>query len=119
MSAFKGCTNPECKAFKNKKYKYKDENQYCTLCGQELSYVCADCWKAMQDDTEKYCISCKALREQKKEKVIDAGKGVVGVMATAAMAINNVGNGANQVVRNGGRIVEGGKKLVQIVGKIK
>ena len=65
MKAFKGCTNSDCKAYK--KIHYKKEDQFCVKCGQKLSFVCAECWKRMEKDKEKYCISCSAEKEQKYE----------------------------------------------------
>lgn len=38
MKAYKGCVNRECKSFKHKKH-YKDEFEYCPICGEKLEYV--------------------------------------------------------------------------------
>lgn len=46
MKAYKGCVNRECKSFKRKDH-YKDEYNYCPICGDKLEYVCADCWKVL------------------------------------------------------------------------
>ena len=63
MKAYKACVNRECKSFKRKEH-YKDEYNYCPICGDKLEYVCADCWKVLDHNTEKYCASCKAKHIQ-------------------------------------------------------
>lgn len=73
MKAYKGCVNRECKSFKRKDH-YKDEYNYCPICGEKLEYVCADCWKVMEHSTERYCASCAAKREQKREQTIQKVK---------------------------------------------
>lgn len=91
MKAYKGCVNRECKSFKGKRH-YKDKYDYCPFCGGKLEYVCADCWKVLEHNTEKYCVSCEAKREQKRAQQIqgikEGGKavaGAVGVFGGLAM----------------------------------
>ena len=95
MKAFKGCINEECKAFK--KIKYKKDDYFCSKCGTPLVYVCADCWKQMDDDNESLCLNCKAKRAQKKEEQVAAVKGaaqdiveVVGAVGAAGGAVAGV-----------------------------
>ena len=77
----KGCPDPGC-ARHNEHYKYKPDDMFCTLCGSQLVYVCAKCFKEIEDTEErrKYCEDCKpkqskdssgtqksAKKEKKKE----------------------------------------------------
>lgn len=106
MKAIKGCVNRECESFTKKKA-YKDKFKFCPICGEELEYVCSDCWKVLEHNTEKYCISCKMNHEQKKaqqaDKVKAAGATIAGV-ATVAW-------------KNKDKIVEVGKNAVKIIKK--
>ena len=65
----KGCPNTKCERNK-KKYSYKATDQYCTICGEKLLFVCADCFKRIEDTDmrHKYCAICEANREDRKEK---------------------------------------------------
>ena len=78
----KGCPDPGC-ARHNEHYKYKPADRFCTLCGSQLVYVCAKCFKEIEDteDQRRYCEECKpkkskdgaesqkpAKKEKKKEK---------------------------------------------------
>lgn len=85
MKAFKGCTNPSCKSYK--KIHYKKDDDFCTKCGSALSYVCAACWKPLEDESFKYCISCKAEKEQKQAKIVDTAKHFGGGLVAAAVAV--------------------------------
>lgn len=59
-----GCPNPECPSFVEQK-KYKAGIQQCPECGQDLEHVCKNknCYTAIEDPQELYCLSCKARRE--------------------------------------------------------
>lgn len=83
--AFRGCVNVKCESYKKKHY--KDDLEYCPNCGKELEYVCAKCWKVMDDNSEKYCLSCKANNEQKIEKIKAAGLKIVGGVGAVGFAI--------------------------------
>ena len=56
----KGCPEPGC-ARHNEHYKYKPDDMFCTLCGSQLVYVCAKCFKEIGDteDKRRYCEDCK------------------------------------------------------------
>lgn len=66
MKAYKGCVNRECKSYKTRTH-YKDDFEYCPICGEKLEYVCENCWKVLDSNTDKYCERCKMEREQKRE----------------------------------------------------
>lgn len=106
MKASKGCVNRECKSFK-KKTKYKDNYEFCPICGEKLEYVCADCWKVLEHNDKHLCEACKVKREQAHEKRIDqvkkAGAPVVAVAAAAW--------------KNKNKIIEVGKQAVKAVKK--
>lgn len=82
MKAFKGCVNRECKAYKTR-VSYKEKFEYCPHCGEKLEYVCANCWKVLEQNVQRLCVGCSVekeeKKEQKKEKVINAGKAIVSV----------------------------------------
>lgn len=56
----KGCPEHGC-ARHNEHYKYKPADRFCTLCGSQLVYVCAKCFKEIEDTEERrrYCEECK------------------------------------------------------------
>lgn len=109
MKAFKGCTNPDCKAYK--KIHFKKDDQFCLKCGEPLSFVCAECWKVMDSNKEKYCISCAAQKEQKQQQRINKVKNGGGVVLAGVGA---VAVGVKQLSKNMDVIVEGGKKIVKV-----
>lgn len=119
MKAFKGCTNLDCKAYK--KIHYKKEDQFCVKCGQPLSFVCAECWKPMEEDKEKYCISCLAEKEQKKAQAMDkakkAGAGALGAMGAVAGVVMQVGNNADTVANGAKKAVNAGAKIAKMIKK--
>ena len=97
----KGCPDPGC-ARHNEHYKYKSDDMFCTLCGSQLVYVCAKCFKEIEDtgDQRRYCEDCKpkkskdgaesqktAEKEKKKEKKEkkSTGKGKEAVSRSVAV----------------------------------
>ncbi|MDB7989888.1 hypothetical protein DXC78_03975 [Faecalicoccus pleomorphus] len=110
MKACKGCVNRECKSFKHKTH-YKDEYEYCPICGEKLEYVCADCWKVMDHSTEKYCVSCAAKREQKKENIKENIKDWGTLAVSAASAVGGL------AVKNKDKIAAAGKAAMKIIKK--
>lgn len=61
----KGCPEPGC-ARHNEHYKYKPDDMFCTLCGSQLVYVCAKCFKEIEDtgDQRRYCEECKPKKSK-------------------------------------------------------
>lgn len=119
MKAFKGCINESCKAYKKKHY--KNDDNYCLICGQKLYFVCADCWKQFDDNKEKYCILCKAARDDKKDKFIEDAKGVVIGVGTAttfvAGTMKTLAMNAKQIEKAGKTIADVGGKVIKAVVK--
>ena len=61
----KGCPDPGCERHVEH-YKYKVDDQFCTLCGARLVYVCAKCFEEIEDseDQRRYCYNCKPEKEK-------------------------------------------------------
>lgn len=115
MKAIKGCTNFECKAYK--KIHFKKDDQFCTKCGKPLSFVCAECWKAMENDTEHYCMSCNALREQKRVQMIDSAKGAIAGIGTVASMVGAAALNANKLADNSKKLLKAGGNLAGLIKK--
>lgn len=119
MKAFKGCVNPECAVYKKKHY--KNEDDYCTKCGEKLYYVCADCWKQLDTNKEKYCITCKAIRDDKKdqraEKTKETVKKVGATFAATGPIIVAAAKNVQQIEKSGKTLVEAGGKIIKVITK--
>lgn len=113
MKAIKGCTNPECKAFK--KIHYKQDDLFCPKCGEELSFVCAACGKAMERGDRKNCISCQAEKEQNDVRNLEKAKQLV---AGALAGVGIVAAAAKGLAQNADVIAESTKKFVNAAEKI-
>lgn len=113
MAAIIGCTNTGCKAYK--KVHYKRDAKYCMECGEPLSPVCAKCWKALGNDTNRYCISCKAKFEQNRAQALGkakdfGGKSLAGLGAVAAVV--------GAVAKDSEKIVNGVKIIANVAMKV-
>lgn len=102
MKAIKSCVNPECES-KIKKIKYNDKYIYCPMCGEKLTYVCADCWTPLPHSTEKYCPECKEnrrlKREEQQQKVMDGSLKVAKVTAEVIGAVGSAVKGGQQIIK--------------------
>lgn len=95
----KACPNADCNRSKEK-YRYKSTDMYCTICGTELVYVCADCFKRIADEDPKHirCAYCEAKREDlkhSKDKKIENIKG--GMAKVVQGGVNAAKIGANGI----------------------
>ena len=56
----KKCPEPGCTRH-IEHYKYKPSDRFCALCGSQLVFVCAKCFKEIEDteDQYRYCEECK------------------------------------------------------------
>lgn len=119
MKAFKGCVNENCAAYKKKHY--RNEDNFCLICGQKLYFVCGDCWKQLSDNKAKYCITCKAARDDKKDQRIEvakkAVKGVGVAMTTVATVMGTVATSAKQIEKASKTITDVGEKTIKAVLK--
>ena len=119
MKAFKGCTNPSCKAYKKIQYKAADE--YCKKCGSKLNYVCSECWMILQDNKSRLCEGCKTKKGQKKQGNFDKAKNVgeiaAGGLTAAAAGIAFVANNSEKIVDNTVKIIKAGEKIIRVINK--
>lgn len=119
MKAFKGCINPECKAYKKIHYKYDDE--FCLKCGSPLSFVCAECWKPMAEGKDRYCVSCSAEKEQKRAQKMAAAKKyggqAVAFAGGAIVAFPQVIKNSDKLVKDAKKAVDAAKDVVKMIKK--
>lgn len=104
----KGCPNESCILY-TKKVKQSAENDFCPKCGTKLIYVCAHakCFDEIEDLGPKHriCSSCEIEIQEKKQKVADGAKNVVGKAGKAVVAV-----AAPVVVGVAGKVVKDGQK---------
>jgi len=91
-----GCVNENCSNY-DKKIRYKNEDVFCSKCGQSLVTVCKKCQMPLPEDMEDiYCIRCQAERDDaahKRNKVLSvAGVVVAGIFAAVGKVVaeNNI-----------------------------
>ena len=119
MKAFKGCTNFECIAYK--KVHYKKDDVFCLKCGSQLSFVCADCWKPIEDGKAKYCISCAAEKEQHRAEKWDAvktgGGRVIAVTGTTVVAISKLVKDSDKLAKDAKKAADTAAQVIKLVKK--
>lgn len=86
MGIIKGCVNEKCIVHK-KKISYKESEDYCSKCGDKLSYVCKKCYTFLEDNSEKYCVRCLAERQDRKDKAKKVVGGIGGTVLAAGVFI--------------------------------
>jgi len=103
----KGCSNPICERNVNKR-KYKSSENFCSLCGHKLVFVCNECFKKIEDIDEKHkiCLSCEAKKEDKNQKLKENALMISGVFV--ASAIGAVTNDGKSIIKAG---IDSFKKL--------
>ena len=119
MKAFKGCINDNCKMFRKKHYKNGDK--FCLECGNQLYYVCADCWKQFDDNKMRYCIACDTERKAKKAQrvaaVKNAGSNTLGIVVGVGTAVTTLAKNAEKIQSGTKTIVKVGKDVAKAVMK--
>lgn len=90
----KGCPNEVCQMCV-KKVKQSAEDEYCPKCGTRLVFVCAKCFKEIEDIDSKHkvCAYCEAQAMEKKQQVLVQAKKVAGKAGQVAVAPVVVGVG--------------------------
>jgi hypothetical protein len=59
----KACPNSNCPDSQTRK-KYKADDTFCTKCGSRLIFVCAECFKEIEDEPgHKFCMNCEAKKK--------------------------------------------------------
>lgn len=106
----KGCPNPNC-PMHQRRVKQGVDVKYCPECGTKLVFVCAKCFKEIEDKGPKHriCLHCEADAEEKRAKAVGQVKDVAG---KAAQAVGVVAAGAAMKV-----VREQGVKMVDVVVK--
>ena len=68
----KGCYNLECKRYR-KEYKYEPTDNFCTICGTPLVFVCAECFEKIEDQGAEHrlCEVCEAKHQAKREALAE------------------------------------------------
>lgn len=108
----KGCPNTECKRHDNQ-YKYKPTDMFCTLCGSSLIFVCAECFKEIEDapDMHRYCENCKAEKAQDGGRVPHAfrelGRGARSRAERGAAAVGDAAARGADLVRDKAPVIKG------------
>jgi len=64
----KGCYNLECKRYR-KEYKYEVTDNFCTICGTPLVFVCTECFEKIEDrgPEHKLCDACEAKHQERRD----------------------------------------------------
>ena len=97
MGRVKGCINETCIA-NQKKFTFKEVDDYCSKCGNTLYYVCKKCHTQLPDDSEKYCMRCLAEKQDRKDSALTIASGLVLTL---------------------GLVVSKGKKVINVISKLK
>lgn len=105
MARVKGCVNAECVAHQ-KKIKFKEEELYCSRCGEALSYVCRKCYTKL-DEPGELCIRHQADAADHADKNV-----FVGIAGNVKKAADTAGKGVGEAVSV---IAENGEKAVSAV----
>jgi hypothetical protein len=94
MGRVKGCMNESCLA-NQKSITYKEENDYCSKCGNKLYNVCKKCYTQLPDNAAKYCVRCLAEKQDRKDKAKDHARKIGGgIVATIGIAASIAGEKA-------------------------
>ena len=78
MAKVKGCLNADCIEY-SKRTKFKENDFYCSKCGNKLVYVCPSCYKELVDRNDKFCGDCTKKKKEAKEKRLNGVKAVAEV----------------------------------------
>lgn len=99
MLIVKGCINEKCVANK-KKITYKEADQYCSKCGNKLFYVCMKCYTQLPDNSDKYCVRCRAEKQDQKDNAKKNALKIGGVVGTVGIAAAGTGVKVFKAIRN-------------------
>ena len=94
MAKVKGCLNADCIEY-SKRTKFKENDFYCSKCGNKLVYVCPSCYKELDDRNDKFCDDCTKKKNDAKEKRKNDVKAVAEFVADNMEVVKKVVNKEN------------------------
>lgn len=103
MAKVKGCINESCIAHA-KKHHYKASDEFCSKCGQPLSFVCKSCYTPIEE-SQSLCVLCEAKKKDRNGKIIGTAKAACG----AALCVAPV------VVAKGKKVGTVAKKVIALI----
>lgn len=86
MDKYRGCINDSCVS-NRKKTIYKKEEAFCPHCGHPVVPVCRKCFKQLEEGTDKYCIRCRAEKDDKDYRQRKAAANAAKGLGVAALAV--------------------------------
>lgn len=100
----KACSNTKC-IRNHEKYRYKATEQFCSVCGSKLVFVCSKCFRRIEDldSKHKICATCEAESDDKKEKMLNNAAKVASVIIVPA--IGYLSKNAKSIVKGGFDII--------------
>ena len=119
----KGCPNEECERHQNK-VKLKATEEFCPKCGTPLIFVCAKCFREIEDIDPKHriCKLCEAKQEEKRAEIVKKVKrgGEKAAVKAGEIAGNIAGGVGGKVVKNvQGQVIDKGAKAINgVVDKV-
>lgn len=95
----KGCPNEECERHQRKVMLPATE-EYCPKCGTPLIYVCARCFKEIEDTdpSHRICSLCEAQIQERNARIMNTGakviEGISAVISPVVLgAFSSIGKG--------------------------
>ncbi len=87
----KGCYNFECKRYR-KEYKYEVTDNFCTICGTPLVFVCAECFEKIEDNgpEHKLCMACEEKHQARRDAMDQRVQKVKAVAETGVKIVPGV-----------------------------
>lgn len=88
----KNCPNPSCER-SIQKHKYCADDVYCSVCAEELVFVCSKCGAKIDDQGPEHrtCAACTAKVDDRKDSAkktaTKVGKGLLAIGGTAALIV--------------------------------
>lgn len=105
MKKSKGCINKNCVANEQKIF-YKETDSFCSKCGNQLYFVCKNCYMQLPDNTKKYCDGCIAEKKDTNDKRLKKAKEIGGPIVAGVGVVAGV-------------VAKYGKPVVKAILKVK
>lgn len=113
MKAIKGCTNEICGYNIKTKKHFKEIENFCSMCGERLQYLCIRCHAVVSDPNVRYCEECQKEVDAHKEKVIADAKKVKELGVGVAVKIAENPELINVAIKAKDMVVEQAPKLAK------